>query len=292
MNKALFALLLGLAALGAAGAAAFVRFGMYDIAATSSHTGIVYSLLETTMRYAVQRRAADLVPPPLDDPQRVAHGAACYRAHCVQCHGGPGVAQDDIGKSLQPLPGPLVDAVRRWQPAEVYWITRHGIKMSGMPAWEVRLSDADLWAVTAFVNRLPALSPADYRDTMAAVAGDTCPSASQACTGDGPCDRPTADLAPVRPRDTDARARLVLAQYACSTCHRVPDVVGPDTDVGPPLDDLARRGTLGNGLPNTRDHLIRWIQDPRRLDPHTAMPDLGVTDAHAGMMADYLLKPR
>ena len=48
--------------------------------------------------------------PPLDDPARLARGAACYRAHCVQCHGGPGVAPGPDGMSMQPLPGPLLDA--------------------------------------------------------------------------------------------------------------------------------------------------------------------------------------
>jgi mono/diheme cytochrome c family protein len=69
---------------------------------------------------------------------------------------------------MQPGPGPLMDAGKRWQARELYWITRHGIKMSGMPAWEYHLSDKDLWAVVAFVKTMPGLTPTAYADLTAA----------------------------------------------------------------------------------------------------------------------------
>lgn len=290
-NALLILLVAGLLALG--GLAAFVRLGLYDTSATTSHTGPVYALLETAMRYSVRMRADRVEVPPLREPARLALGAACYRSHCVQCHGGPGVAQDAIGMSLQPLPGPLADAARRWRPQDVYWITRHGIKMSGMPAWELRLSDDELWAVVAFVDRLAELSPADFAQAMAQAQALQCAATTAECDGRPDCrPAPTADLRPLQKRDAQDQARLALAQYACIACHRVPGVVGPDTHVGPPLDGLARRQFLPGGLPATADNLVRWIREPRRIDPHTAMPDMGVTEEHARLMAAYLLGAR
>jgi mono/diheme cytochrome c family protein len=291
MKKVVLTLLVA-GLLGVAGAAFFVRLGLYDISATTSHTGFVYSLLELTMRYSVQARSADIEPPPLREPARLALGAACYRQYCVQCHGAPGVAQDAIGKSLQPLPGPLVDAARRWRPQEVYWITRHGIKMSGMPAWELRLSEDELWAVTAFVDLLAELSPEDYAQRVQ-TASATCRAASAPCERAPDC-RPSAsaDMQPIQERSRDEHARLALRQYACIACHRVPGLVGPDTHVGPPLEKLGRRRLLAGGLPATPDNLVRWIRKPKDVDPKTAMPDMGVTEAHARLMADYLLRPR
>jgi mono/diheme cytochrome c family protein len=119
-------------------------------------------VLEQGMRYSVRRHAREVAVPPLGAPQQVARGALLYSVNCAQCHGAPGFAQAKIGQSMQPLPGPLVDASARWQPRELYWITRHGIKMSGMPAWEFHLSEADLWAVVAFMQVLPTLSARDY----------------------------------------------------------------------------------------------------------------------------------
>jgi mono/diheme cytochrome c family protein len=288
MKKVLITLL-AVALMGVGCAALVVWRGWYDVTATSGHLQPVYDLLEAAMRLSVRHRAADIAVPPLDAPAMVARGAACYRDHCEQCHGGPGVAQGSIGISLQPLPGPLIDAARVWQPAEIYWITRQGIKMSGMPAWEMRLPDADLWALTAFLQHLPALTPAAYRQTTQVQAG-TCPTANEACIA-GCCPaEATAEQRPLEPRGRDEAARLALRQYACVACHRIPGVVGSGTDVGPSLAEWGRRERIAGRLPNTADALVRFIRQPRSVDPGTAMPEMGVTEAHARLMADYLLK--
>ncbi|HMN81470.1 MAG TPA: c-type cytochrome [Burkholderiaceae bacterium] len=277
---------------GLAAAALVLWRGWYDVSATVSHTQVVHDLLELALRRSVRLRAAEVQVPPLEDTRVAARGAVCYRDHCAQCHGGPGVEPSDVGKSLQPLPGPLVDAARRWQARELYWITRHGIKMTGMPAWELRLADRELWAVTAFLLALPELSPAAYRQTMDELREESCPTASQACLAGRCPQEPTADQQPLQPRDDDEAARLLLRQYACVACHRIPGVVGSDVDVAPPLHGLRRRSAIAGGLPNTPEQLARWIQSPRHLRPGTAMPELGVTDAHARRMADYLLDRR
>jgi mono/diheme cytochrome c family protein len=149
-----------LAIVGALTAYAFMMSGFYNIAATRQHWQFVYDFLETGMHRSVRFHARNVTVPPLDEGM-VRQGGRVYAAHCVSCHGAPGVAPDGIGMSMQPVPGPLVDA-DKWRERELYWIVRHGIKMSGMPAWEYRLSDAEIWQVVAFVQRMPQLSPADY----------------------------------------------------------------------------------------------------------------------------------
>jgi mono/diheme cytochrome c family protein len=147
-----------------------MRAGWYDIGATAQHLQPVYSLLELGMRYSVRNHSSEVKVPPLGAPQQVQRGAQVFNAQCAQCHGGPGFAQAKIGQSMQPLPGPLVDASARWQPRELYWITKHGIKMSGMPAWQFHLSEDELWAVVAFMGVLPTLSARDYAQATGAPA--------------------------------------------------------------------------------------------------------------------------
>jgi mono/diheme cytochrome c family protein len=159
---------LALAAVTAALAGAVVlRSGWYHVGASSQHFQVVHTVLEQGMRDSVRHHARAVLVPDLASPQQIARGAAVYRDNCAQCHGGPGFAQSNIGKSMQPLPGPLVDASRHWSAAQLYWITKNGIKMSGMPAWEYHLADAELWAVVAFVQRLPALTPKAYDEITA-----------------------------------------------------------------------------------------------------------------------------
>ena len=274
-----------MAAAVVAGAVVFVFSGAYNVAATSQHLQPIHTLLETTMRQSVRLRASSVKQSAPGEAQR---GAACYQSLCVQCHGAPGVAQNDIGKSMQPVPGPLVDALQRWRPRELYWITRHGIKMSGMPAWEHRLDDGQLWDVVAFIERLPTLSPQAYAAATTTAEPGTCAQADvtaiQAAGAPADGDLSATMTEPGSPE----RGRLALSQYACSACHTIPGVTSSYPNVGPPLASMARRRLIAGRLANTPDNMVQWLRKPHTIKPDTAMPDMGLTEAHARDMASYL----
>ena len=263
--------------LGALGAALVLRSGWYHIGATNQHWQLVHTVLEQGMRDSVQYHAADIAAPRT--PQSAARGAAVYRDNCVQCHGGPGVAQEDFAKAMQPVPGPLIDATQRWQPRELYWITRHGIKMSGMPAWQFHLPDSDIWSVVAFMQTLPELSAPAF----AALIKAQPPAQAAAQPDPGPV---------VASQGNAERGRLALTQYACNACHKIPGVTGSDVHVGRSLGGLAARKFIAGSLPNTQDNLVRWIRNPQQVDPHTAMPMQGVTEQDALDISAYLLSLR
>jgi mono/diheme cytochrome c family protein len=267
------------AVLGVGAAALVVGRGLYDVGAMTQHTQPVYTLLETALKQSVRQRAAGIVVPAPAGQDAQLRGAACFRDHCVQCHGAPGQGPGLVGMSMQPLPGPLTDAPRRWHEREIYWITRNGIRMSGMPAWGMRLSDDDLWAIVGFIARLPEMSPVDYAQRMDAVRPLQCTLP----TGDS-----EATAGPMGSLPESERARIALRQYACVACHRIPGLTGSDTNVGPPLHGLARRHLIAGRLPNSPDNLERWIRTPQAVKPGSAMPDLGVTEEHARLMAAYL----
>ena len=193
----------------------------------------------------------------------------------MQCHGAPGVAPDAFALGLTPSPANLALAAREWEPAALYWVIRYGIKMSGMPAWEFRLADDELWAIVAFMNRLPALGPDAYRK-MAEALPPTTPPLEAAPSGDGDPDR----------------GRIALQQYACVTCHVIPGVVSAEHPVGPSLDGIGSRKYLAGRLANTPEAMIEWLRAPQRHAPGSAMPDLGVTERDARDMAAFLATRR
>ena len=80
----------------------------------------------------------------------------------------------------------------------------------------------------------------------------------------------------------------LIQQYGCGSCHRISGVPGANGSVGPPLDELAHRVYLAGRLANTPDNLIKWIRDPRAVDPSTVMPAVGVDEAGARDIAAYL----
>jgi mono/diheme cytochrome c family protein len=273
------ALALGLAALaGAAGVFLVLRAGWYDISASKQHLQAVYSFLEKGMHYSVRHHAREIQVPALGAAAQVARGAVLYQANCVQCHGAPGVAQGPIGQSMQPVPGSLVDASVRWRPRELYWITRHGIKMSGMPAWEFHLEEGDLWALVAFMQALPTLSADDYAAAARIARAPAVPATVVASVVDG------GGL-----QGDPERGRLALAQNACRACHFIPGITGSETHVGRSLERLSERRFIAGVLPNNQANLMRWIQNPRAIDPRTAMPAMGVSERDARDMSAYLL---
>lgn len=251
---------------------AFVYFGAYNVAATEQHWAVTYHLLDTAMRRSVRQRSKDVVVPPLADPALQRHGASLYRQHCAQCHGAPGVAPEPFALGLIPAPANLVHTARTWQTAELYWVVKHGIKTTGMPAWTYRLPDDDLWAIVAFLQRLPMLMPDEYR------------ALAQHERKDSSAAPPNAYATPGDPE----RGKQAIQQYACTTCHRIDGVVGANAPVGPPLSGIATRGFLAGTLPNTPENMVRWLQTPQEVNPRSAMPTLGVTRRDAQDIAAYL----
>jgi mono/diheme cytochrome c family protein len=161
MIMRILALLLIAVLIGVLGASASIYAGIYDVAATEPHWPVTTWLLETARTRSIKAHAAGIEVPVLDDPAKVVIGVGHYAAHCAVCHGAPGVPKGDIGRRLYPPAPDLAETVRRYTPAELFWIVKHGIKMSGMPAWTDH-SDDELWATVAFVEKLPGMSEQEY----------------------------------------------------------------------------------------------------------------------------------
>jgi mono/diheme cytochrome c family protein len=143
---------------------AIVYSGWYNVAATEPGTRFGDWLLHTAMQRSVARRAEDITVPALDARDQVLRGAFIYRTSCEACHRGPGVARPGIAGALSPQPADLAQSAGLWQPREIYWIVRNGIRMSGMPAWASLYPDDDLWAIVAFVTQLPTMTAEDYEE--------------------------------------------------------------------------------------------------------------------------------
>jgi mono/diheme cytochrome c family protein len=154
--------LLTVAVLAVAGAFTFIYAGVYDVAATSPHWPVTYWMMETVRTNSIKARAAGITPPQdLSDQTKVVGGTEHYAAHCASCHGAPGVPRGETAEGLYPKPADLTHAPQRYTPGELFWILKNGIKMSGMPSWSDH-SDEELWGTVAFLEKLPAMSEADY----------------------------------------------------------------------------------------------------------------------------------
>ncbi len=145
-----------------AAVAAAIYAGLYNIAADVPHTPPVYWLLETARDRSVATRARDIVVPnDLSDANRISKGAGQYAEMCSGCHLAPGMKRTEISQGLYPR-APELRRKTDLTPAEQFWIVKHGVKLTGMPAWGVAHDDNLLWDVVAFVRKLPELTPEQY----------------------------------------------------------------------------------------------------------------------------------
>lgn len=149
----------------------FAYSGIYDVSASSPHSGFVHWLLSTTSEASIERHAGRIEPPDLSDQSMVRAGASDFDAMCVGCHGAPGRQPDPVGQGLNPPPPDLAESASHMDAAELFWVTKHGIKMTGMPAWGATHEDDALWPVVAFLRTLPDLDASGYRALLASAEG-------------------------------------------------------------------------------------------------------------------------
>jgi mono/diheme cytochrome c family protein len=161
LQIAAIAAVVGLA-IPAAGAL-FIYGGVYDIGADAPHTKPVFWLIEQLRDRSIAVRAKRLTPPAdLDNPSRIATGGHLYGALCTACHLAPGMEKTDLAKGLYPK-APQLAYGTDLTPGEQFWIVKHGIKLTAMPAWGKTHSDAELWDLVAFLKKMPDLDPGQYQ---------------------------------------------------------------------------------------------------------------------------------
>ncbi len=162
---------------GLTGGGLFIYSGVYPVGADVPHNRFTYWLLETLREQSVARAATGIrIPANLDTSDRLLAGGADYNDMCAGCHLKPGQKESDFTIGLYPSPPNLAktadahgneqggkaemqeEAIRRQ-----FWVIKHGIKASGMPAWGPTHDDERIWNMVAFLQRLPSLSEVQYQ---------------------------------------------------------------------------------------------------------------------------------
>lgn len=150
----------------ALGAVGFAYSGLYNVSALTEHSGLTNWLLSTTSRKSIQRQAQNVEVPDLSDEKLILEGVNDYQAMCIACHGGPGTRPEAIGKGLNPQPTDLAEAAKYMTAAELFWVIKNGVKMTGMPAWGASHEDAEIWPVVAFLTTLPDMDSDQYQSLL------------------------------------------------------------------------------------------------------------------------------
>lgn len=171
--------------------------GVIPIKASSGHWAITEWLLHFSMRRSIVTHTLGDELPPLDDPALVLLGASHYEGGCKPCHGSPELHEPRVARAMLPPPPDLKHAALKWQPEELFYIVRHGIKFTGMPAWPNPRRDDEVIAVVAFLEALPRLDAEKYRALVY-----------------GPASEPTSG-----PALAELSGRAPTKADSCTRCH-------------------------------------------------------------------------
>ncbi|MES2883728.1 MAG: nuclear transport factor 2 family protein [Pseudomonadota bacterium] len=175
-------LVIGLVA--GAGGLGFIYSGLYPMGADDPHLRPVYWALDTMRERSVAVRASNIEVPPLDDPEMLLAGGADYNDMCAGCHLKPGKKSSEMSAGLYPQPPNLSLGADghaghegghgevNTSAARQFWIIKHGIKASGMAAFGPTHDDQRIWAMVAFLQKLPTIDAAQYQILTARRDGD------------------------------------------------------------------------------------------------------------------------
>ena len=198
--------------------------GLVPIKASSGHWPITSWFLNFTMTRSVSTHTLGMKVPALDNPGMVLKGATHYETGCFPCHGNPTLQHPRIASHMTPHPPYLPPIVDQWEPQELFYIVKHGVKFTGMPAWPTQQRDDEVWAMVAFLQKFPELSEQEYRHM---VDGESTMSESRLPSSSSGEDAPIQELA----------GRKLLSRSvsdSCGRCHGV-DGQGRQAGVAPKL---------------------------------------------------------
>jgi len=142
---------------------AFLYSGIFNVAATIPDAPPLRWVLVTAREASIQLHARDIEAPQLGGAEQVDRGFVFFRSECAMCHTPPGRVPTAMATGLNPEAPDLADLVEDMTNAELYWVTKNGIRFTGMPAWAPSpYGDQDLWDVVAFMRASVEMQADDY----------------------------------------------------------------------------------------------------------------------------------
>ena len=145
--------------------------GRFNVAATAP-PDVADKVAPWVLDKSIKRGAKSVTDPVSKDPNAVALGLSHYRENCLPCHGAPGVDPAEFHEGMNPAPPDIEsEDVQHGSDAELFWVIKSGIRMTGMPAFGVNHNDEEIRHIVAFVRHTPQLTDAE-RQALKTGAGE------------------------------------------------------------------------------------------------------------------------
>lgn len=172
--KYVWTVIIVLVALGL-GAVLYAWSGWYNIAATQPHWAGTSAFIQLLRDRSIATHSDHIKVPRLDDEKLRKIGFPHYHEMCRLCHGAPGYKPEEFAEGLYPPPPSLTfgNIQKRLSDAEIFWIVKNGIKMTGMPAFGPTHTEEELWGIVAIAKEVPQMSIEHYRQLVQMTASES-----------------------------------------------------------------------------------------------------------------------
>jgi cytochrome c553 len=151
----------------------FAASGLAPMSARGGHWAVTEWVLQFAKKRSISAHALFVEEPALDEPWLVLKGGGHFETGCRPCHGSPDLPQPRLAQAMLPPPPYLPEILDDYSNKELFYIVKHGLKLTGMPAWPSDKRDDEVRAIVAFLRAMPSLDAEKYRRLVHGEAAET-----------------------------------------------------------------------------------------------------------------------
>ena len=139
-----------------------LQSGLIPANADAQPGGLELWAAGTSLNATLRKEAPRTANPVAATDANLIEGISLYGQHCAICHGTAAgqSSASPIARGLYPAPPQLAtDGVEDDPEGVSYWKIKHGIRLTGMPAWGRSLTDRQVWTLALFLKHMDKLPP-------------------------------------------------------------------------------------------------------------------------------------
>jgi len=137
-----------------------LKTGRIDFSADQPPSATETHLAMSAVDASTDRHAPDLKNPLPATEATLVSGADLYMSHCAGCHGLPSNKNSVFAGSFNPPVPVFFQDAPDMAENQNFYIIQHGLRWTGMPAWNKTLNDVQIWQLVTFLSNIEKLPPA------------------------------------------------------------------------------------------------------------------------------------
>jgi mono/diheme cytochrome c family protein len=135
------------------------RLGLMPVSADGTHSRLEARIMPTVLHASIDRHASGETNPMTLNEDNLKAGVGTYKAMCARCHSTPANGPSVYGQSFYPPAPQLPEGMAQYTDSQLFWLIKHGVRNTGMPAWGGMLSDEEIWQIASLLKNSRDLPP-------------------------------------------------------------------------------------------------------------------------------------